>query len=354
MIPALGLIYWGSGHKLAPWMPYVMIISACMYPVTTKLSRLYRYRSGADDFGMMNNNDYVNMSGPEKKEFDKIRRMEMERLVPSTTIEKATKKGPAKPDDELNKLIGLYAVKDKVMEIAARAEFDKANKKSGKKAGQGQMSGHYVFYGAPGTGKTTVARILTSYLYKNGCIKQNRCIEIDGNSLKGAAPGEGAMKTEIYVRKAFGGVLFVDEAYSMADGNMRSECVDTLIKMMEDYKDRFVLILAGYPVPMEVLLDSNPGFKSRVRDYVWFPDYDVESAKEIFIKMSSGYGLSVTEEALGRFGEIYLEEMKKPDFGNARTVRNILDHSISCHALNYKRKTSKQRNLLEEQDITAK
>ena len=146
-------------------------------------------------------------------------------------------------------------------DMVARLQFESRSNtnKKGKMKTQQQngMSGrHMVFYGAPGTGKTTVARILTGFLYQYGYIKENKCVEVDGNFLKAGA--DTALKTELVIRQAYNGVLFVDEAYSLMDSMDGSgrEAIATLIKQMEDNRDRFILILAGYTDEMKYLLND--------------------------------------------------------------------------------------------------
>ena len=158
------------------------------------------------------------------------------------------------------------------------------------------------------------------------------------------------MQAEILVKYAMGGVLFIDEAYSMAEG-YGNEAVDTLIKLMEDMRGKFVLILAGYTEPMAELLSSNPGFRSRIKDYLEFPDYTVDEASAIFKSMANGAGLKVSKEGMEKFRERYKIELHKADFGNARTVRNILDEAISKHALRLTRDRKAKTNLLTSADI---
>ena len=304
-----------------------------------------KYNKNVDAFGMTSSFDYFKLSDKERKEYDKQRKEEMNRILPDSTIRKATHAGSKNPERDMAALSGMDCVKEKIEEIVARANYDK---QQGKK-GEG-FSSHYVFYGAPGTGKTTFARILTGFLYKNKIIQKNQCIEVDGNLLKASAPGAGGMKAEILVKYAMGGVLFIDEAYSMAEG-YGNEAVDTLIKLMEDMRGKFVLILAGYTEPMAELLSSNPGFRSRIKDYLEFPDYTVDEASAIFKSMANGAGLKVSKEGMEKFRERYKIELHKADFGNARTVRNILDEAISKHALRLTRDRKAKTNLLTSADI---
>ena len=304
-----------------------------------------KYNKNVDAFGMTSSFDYFKLSDKERKKYDEQRKEEMNRVLPDSTIRKATHAGSKNPERDMAALSGMDGVKEKIEEIVARANYDK---QQGKK-GEG-FSSHYVFYGAPGTGKTTFARILTGFLYKNKIIQKNQCIEVDGNLLKASAPGAGGMKAEILVKYAMGGVLFIDEAYSMAEG-YGNEAVDTLIKLMEDMRGKFVLILAGYTEPMAELLSSNPGFRSRIKDYLEFPDYTVDEASAIFKSMANGAGLKVSKEGMEKFRERYKIELHKADFGNARTVRNILDEAISKHALRLTRDRKAKTNLLTSADI---
>lgn len=330
--------------------PIPICIGAVIWAVLFKsCNRWYeksKYTKNADAFGMTSKFDYFSLSDKERKEYDKQRKEEMNRVMPESTIRKATHPGSKKPEQDMAALSGMEDVKSKIEEIVARANYDK---QQGKK-GEG-FSSHYVFYGAPGTGKTTFARILTGFLYKNKIISKNQCIEVDGNLLKASAPGEGGMKAEILVKYAMGGVLFIDEAYSMAEG-YGNEAVDTLIKLMEDMRGQFVLILAGYTEPMANLLSSNPGFRSRIKDYLEFPDYTVDEAEDIFKSMAKGAGLRISKEGMEKFRERYEVELAKADFGNARTVRNILDEAISKHALRLTRDKKAKTNLITSADIS--
>lgn len=329
----------------------VICIAAVIWLALFKAANTFyeksKYTKNVDAFGMTNSFDYFKLSDKERKEYDKQRKEEMNRVLPDSTVRKATHPGSKNPEADMAALSGMEEVKEKINEIVARANYDKAQGKKNE-----GFSSHYVFYGAPGTGKTTFARILTGFLYKNKIIKKNQCIEVDGNLLKASAPGEGQMKAEILVKNAMGGVLFIDEAYSMAEG-YGNEAVDSLIKFMEDMRGEFVLILAGYTEPMANLLSSNPGFRSRIKDYIEFPDYTVDEAEAIFKSMANKAGLKVSKEAIQKFRKRYEAELPKSDFGNARTVRNILDEAISKHALRISRDSHTKKNLITSDDICA-
>lgn len=185
------------------------------------------------------------------------------------------------------------------------------------------------------THNTTVARIITGFLYQYGYIKENKCVEIDGNFLK--AGSESGVKTKLICQKAFDGVLFIDEAYSIVEGTGEygREVIATLIKEMEDNRDRFVLILAGYKNDMNRLLSTNEGFKSRIKEYLYFPDYDVSEMSKIFELMAHEQHFEVSQAAFENFAVRIEAERKLATFGNGRTVRNVLDESIDRHALHY-------------------
>lgn len=293
-----------------------------------------------DEFGVSKKKSYQNLTRKEREQMDLQKLADMERLVSSSVLKKIVKPGSDHPDEELKQLIGIEPVKQKCEEMVARMRFEQATKKDKKKKGltvnKNSMGGrHMCFYGSPGTGKTTVARILTGFLFQYGYIKKNKCVEIDGNFLKAGA--ESAVKTKYIIQQAFDGVLFIDEAYAIVEGTGEygREVIATLIKEMEDNRDRFILILAGYKEDMRRLVDTNEGFKSRIKEYLEFTDYSVPEMCQMFTLMSKQQGFVVTKSAMENFAERVRAEKMLSSFGNGRTVRNVLDESIDKHALNY-------------------
>ena len=295
-----------------------------------------------DENGVSKKKKFENLTRKEREAMDLQKASIMESLLPSSVMDKIIKKGSENPEKDLEDLIGLYPVKTKVTEMVARMRFesetkDEAKDKKGTSTQQGNsMSGrHFCFFGSAGTGKTTVARIMTGFLYKFGYIKENKCIEIDGNFLK--AGSESATKTRLIIQKAYGGVLFIDEAYTIIDGNggYGKEVVATLIKEMEDNRDKLTVIIAGYKNDIKRLLDSNEGFKSRIKEYLEFSDYNTDEMKQIFEAMAHSKGFAVSAEAMDNF-EIRCErERKLSSFGNGRTARSILEETLDRHAVNY-------------------
>lgn len=313
-----------------------IIILGISHFVIEKQTDKYRERIEYDEFGNRKGKGRYDMSKEEREIMDLQRTVDMERIISKSILEKITHKGSVKPREDLDKLIGLIPVKQKVLEMVARIEFEKKDRKS-KKNKDSSSGRHMVFYGAPGTGKTTVARIITGFLYQNKYIKENKCVEIDGNMLKANSPGETVIKTQAIIRRAYGGVLFIDEAYILAEGNSASgkEAIATLIKEMEDNRDKFVLILAGYTQNMKDFLNVNPGFESRIKEYINFPDYTLSECVKIFIKMAQTQHFTVAKNAIPPFIERIKNEKKTLSYGNARTIRNILDEALDKHAYNF-------------------
>jgi stage V sporulation protein K len=273
-------------------------------------------------------NDITKLSRTERRELDKQRLMDRERTISSQALNKMTMNGSKVPEDDLQKLIGLKSVKDTVTQMAARMEFNQKNKLK-------SLSGHHlVFMGAPGTGKTTVASILTGFLFKYKYIKKNKCLVVDGNIFSGNTANEASEKTTYIIQKAMGGVLFIDEAYAMNQGGQ--EVIATLIKHMEDDKDKFVVILAGYTDEMKALIEANPGFQSRIRKFIPFPDYTNEEMTQIFMSMANEFNMVLDGSSYDKLQDRFTNERRQKYFGNARTVRNVLDETISRHSLNLK------------------
>lgn len=289
-----------------------------------------------DEFGLSKSKGhYEHLSKQERDMIDLQKTADMERLLNTTTIKKMTKRGPVDPMKELNDMIGLEPVKQTIKEMVARMEFETEENKKKKGRDKTELFGrHMCFTGSAGTGKTTCARILTGFLYRYGYIRENKCVEIDGNFLK--AGTESALKTELVLRHAYGGVLFIDEAYALMDSsdNSGEQVIATLIKQMEDQRGRFVLIIAGYTNEMRRLINTNPGFESRIKEYLHFPDYNAVEMREILQFMAQKQGFVIDAKAMDHFDEIVIKERKAASFGNGRTVRNILDKAIDKHTLN--------------------
>ena len=216
---------------------------------------------------------------------------------------------------------------------------------------------HMVFLGNPGTGKTTVARLIGDILYNLKYIKQNKLIEVSSKDLVAEYVGQTAVKTMNVIEKAMGGILFIDEAYALADKNgensYNGECIATLIKAMEDYRDNLVVIFAGYTKEMQDFLDSNSGIVSRIGYTLEFDDYTNEELIEIFKGMVKKSGFSLDEDAIEVVNDLINKNRDTKNFGNARFVRNMFEKTVINHAKNTK--NNKRKDILKtitKKDIT--
>jgi type VII secretion ATPase EccA len=241
------------------------------------------------------------------------------------------------PYKELDDLIGLGSVKEEVRSLSNFVKLQKQREAKGLKTAK--VSYHLVFYGSPGTGKTTVARIV-GRIYKDlGVLKKGHTVETDRGGLVAKFMGQTALKTDTVIQQALDGVLFIDEAYSLVpeDGNgsdYGQEAISTLLKRMEDYRDRLVVIIAGYKNEMQRFIDSNPGLQSRFNRYIDFPDYTGGELAEIF-KMymkKNQYTLAPDAEAYLKERFEYAVAHKDRNFGNARYARNVFEKSIQQQA----------------------
>ena len=245
---------------------------------------------------------------------------------------------------DLNELVGLEKVKKvlydlvDVINLKEKASDIKIN----------DINLHMVFLGNPGTGKTTIARIISSILYNLGYIKENKLIEVSTKDLVGQYVGQTAPKTMSVIEKSLNGVLFIDEAYTLAvkgDNSYNAEAIATLIQAMENYRDKLVVIFAGYTKEMQEFLDSNSGIVSRIGYTLEFEDYTTDELIKIFEGFATKNGFIVTEEATKYLEEVINENRNGKNFGNARFVRNIYEKTIIKHATNVKDK--KQNKILK-------
>jgi len=231
---------------------------------------------------------------------------------------------------ELDALVGLAVVKREVHQQAAVLRMEKLRAAHGLRTPA--ISRHLVFTGNPGTGKTTVARLVCGIYAALGLLAKGHLVEVDRSELVGQYLGETAVKTSKVVAGAIDGVLFVDEAYALAGDQYGREAVDTLVKEMEDHREDLVVIVAGYPEPMETFVDSNPGLASRFRTTIEFADYTDAELETIFVRLAEAADFSPTSPCLTRFRELLAATPRGQGFGNGRFARNVLEGAIGRHA----------------------
>ena len=244
---------------------------------------------------------------------------------------------------DLNELVGLEKVKKTLYDLV---DLMKLKEKTDGSLKIGSVNLHMIFLGNPGTGKTTIARLLCGILYNLHYIKENKLVEVTSKDLIAEYVGQTAIKTNEVIKKAMGGVLFIDEAYMLGDkqNSYNDDAIGTLIAAMENNRDNLVCIFAGYTKEMQSFLNANSGIASRIGYTLEFDDYTDDELVSIFDGFMKKAGFEVTEEAHDELRKIIKENRNSENFGNARFVRNIYEKSIIKHASRVKDK--KQKKLL--------
>ena len=264
---------------------------------------------------------------------------------PNATIEEYLK--------ELDGLTGLKNVKNEIRKMVAAVKFQQ------QRQGQGFSSSpinlHLVFTGNPGTGKTTVARIVGKIFNKLGVLKTDKVVEVERADLVGKHIGHTAPKTLLKIEEAMNGVLFIDEAYTLVKGgnDFGQEAIDTLLKQMEDHRDKLAVIIAGYTKPINSFIQSNPGLKSRFTRYIEFEDFSVDELTEIFEKIRQQQQINITNDA-----QVIIEEVigiiyarRDDSFGNAREIRTLFDKVYEALSLRVMSLNLSENYSIEKQDV---
>ncbi len=247
--------------------------------------------------------------------------------------------------EELNSLVGLKKVKELIFEIYAYAEIRKRRERLGLSTENTVL--HMIFKGNPGTGKTTIARIIGKLLHEAGLLEKGHVVEVERADLVGEYIGHTAQRTKAEIRRAQGGILFIDEAYSLSRGGEKDfgkECIDCIVKGMEDHAKETVFILAGYPKEMEAFLRSNPGLRSRFPIHLDFPDYSVSDLLKIADLMLKKRDYHLPLKSRVVLKDIIVKKVVGESIpSNARMVRNIIEKSIRRQAVRLVKQNSYSR-----------
>ena len=327
-----------------------------MRDMKDQLKEIYRDFYGSDDVDIKDFDDFMNKAtgksgsdsrmpvnrtvrtqepAPQEIETDVMTNTEFTVQTEAQQKAEEESKEPEKSGmEELNELVGLTKVKHDVEEMVGLAKVRKMREEKGMKTVP--VSLHLVFSGNPGTGKTTVARILAKLYKEIGILSKGQLVETDRSGLVAGYVGQTAIKTQKKIEEAMGGVLFIDEAYTLnQEGeNFGQEAIDTILKAMEDHRDKFIVIVAGYTELMRNFVNSNPGLKSRFNKYIEFPDYTVDELQAIFKMQCNKYQYKLTEDAEKAVKDeiVRLEAAKGENFANAREVRNLFEKIITNQA----------------------
>ncbi len=256
--------------------------------------------------------------------------------------------------NELDALIGLETVKEQVRALVAFLQVQGRRKEHGLP--EVATSQHLVFLGNPGTGKTTVARLLAQMYRSMGLLRRGHLVEVDRAGLVGQYVGTTALKTDRAIRRALDGVLFIDEAYALAPEGRHMdfgpEAIEALLKRMEDYRERLIVIVAGYPRLMHGFLDSNPGLRSRFAREIVFPDYPTEDLLAITRKFGADYHYELAAGAEEALHAIFDAAKRGEGFGNARYARTIFEQALNAQALRLAGASGSELAGVEPEELT--
>ena len=291
-------------------------------------STLQKFKKGLENSSSYNPNAKENSDENKEQDVEESAAENAEEALEEESLEDILAK--------LNKLVGLENVKKDVNSLINLIQIRKIREERGIK--QPDMSLHLVFSGNPGTGKTTVARLLGEIYSRLGILSKGHLVETDRSGLVAGYVGQTAIKTQDMIKEAMGGILFIDEAYALSsskgENDFGGEAIDTILKAMEDNREDFIVIVAGYPKLMDDFLHSNPGLESRFNKHLYFEDYNPQELFDIFVSMEEGSSLELDKKAeeflKGHFEDVY--KCRGDNFATGRYVRNIFEKVLSNQA----------------------
>ena len=277
--------------------------------------------------------------------------------IASRAVIKSKPKGSAY--DELNEMIGLAEAKKVINKAVSYYKMQKLYHERGFKADHPAM--HMIFSGNPGTAKTTVARLFARIMKENGLLSKGQLVEVGRGDLIAKYVGWTAQNVQSKFKAAKGGVLFIDEAYSLVDdrsGSFGDEAINTIVQEMENHREDVVVIFAGYPDKMEAFLQKNPGLRSRIAFHVPFADYSIDELCDIAKLIGRGKGMSITEDAMNKLKVLFDDARTRDDFGNGRYVRNVFEQAKMNQAtrlveLDFDEITDVELSTITAEDIVA-
>lgn len=314
-----------SGYLLTEFTFIIAGITSSVFLITGFLLRIkIREIRTERNANFIKSGHHKPLTKQQRQEAERVQLLKNESLLSGAELRSITKRGSKYPDEELKKLIGMNNIKQAILRYKAQIQVKKNN----------ISNMHMCFLGNPGTGKTTIAKILTGFLYQYKYIKRNEYLYIDGNFFK---TGEDSIaRTKLLLIKAKGKVLFVDEAYTLVQGNygIGQQLLSTILNEMENNRNEFIVILAGYKKEMKILFDSNSGLSSRIKNYFIFEDYTIEEMKEIFVQLIHQENMVIDSSTLDKLEKVLNNKKHKKNFANARTVRNLAEKAKTEHIYN--------------------
>ena len=318
------------------------ITGAMAFILVVPFRKEARQQAASDEYGNKKEG-YKNLSSQERKMVDLQMMAEREAILSDAEFRAMIKEGTKNPEQELNALVGLADVRQKVMELKAQMEFAPKSERHAY---------HACFLGNPGTGKTTVAGIMAGLLKKYGYIKKNEYISTSAAQI--IASSNPLKKMELLLMRAHGSVLFIDEAYAfMYSGTGGAEILALLLNEMENSRDNLTVILAGYNDEMRELFEMNSGLRSRINTYLFFKDYSGEEMEEILTRMAASRGYTISPAGMGRMFEVLCALAAEPSFANARTARKLLDDAIlrHCYRMGTGKVSEEEETVLGADDV---